>query len=62
MDEFIEEMAELYRKIQDGSADNEVQMTFEIKLQLSCMNRGVLMHLIENAVREKITERERNNG
>lgn len=62
MNEFIQEMSELYKKIQDGNANDEEKFIFEFKLLLSCMNREMLMYLIEIAAKEKSERKGENNG
>lgn len=62
MNEFIQEMSELYKKIQDGNANDEEKFIFEFKLLLSCMNREMLMYLIESAAKEKSERKGENNG
>lgn len=61
MNEFIQEMSELYKKIQDGNANDEEKFIFEFKLLLSCMNREMLMYLIESAAKEKSERKGENN-
>lgn len=52
MNHFILEMAELYKKIKNGTASADERAKFEAETQLSCMNHNVLMESIKRAAEE----------
>lgn len=52
MEDFVLKMAELYRKIKNGSASEEEKFQFEVEVKTSCMDEKILMHLIETAAKE----------
>ena len=52
MNHFIFEMAEIYKKIKNGTATADERSKFETKTQLSCMNYNVLMDAIKRAAKE----------
>lgn len=52
MNRFILEMAEIYKKIKNGTASADERAKFETETQLSCMNYNVLMESIKMAAEE----------
>lgn len=52
MEDFVLKMAELYRKIKNGSASEEEKFRFEVEVKTSCINEKILMYLIETATKE----------
>lgn len=52
MNHFILEMAELYKKIKNGTASADEILRFEGETLLSCMNYKILMDAIKRAAEE----------
>ena len=52
MDHFIFEMAEIYKKIKNGTASADERSKFETETLLSCMNYNILMDAIKRAAKE----------
>lgn len=55
MDDFIFEMARLYRKIEDGTASDNEREKFIWETETCCMRHDWLMRFIKNAA-EKLKD------
>lgn len=52
MDDFISEMAHLYKRIEQGIAGDSERLEFEWKTKSCCMDYEMLMRFIKEAAKE----------
>ena len=52
MDDFISEMAQLHKRIEQGIASDSERLEFDLKIKTCCIDHKMLMYFIKKAAKE----------